>query len=43
MQQCGLASLKDASPDYVNTAELDDLVRKANAHPYARKTRILRL
>lgn len=37
MQQCGLTSLRDASPKYINTAKLDHLVMKNLSHPYARK------
>lgn len=37
MQQCGLTSLRNASPKYVNSAELDHLIMKNRTHPYARK------
>ncbi|KAF4331838.1 CYB2-L-lactate dehydrogenase (cytochrome b2) [Fusarium beomiforme] len=38
MRLCGLMELADASPDYVNTADIDHLVR-IGGHPYARKVR----
>ncbi|KAF9769870.1 hypothetical protein IL306_012641 [Fusarium sp. DS 682] len=36
MRLCGLTDLADASPDYINTADIDHLVR-VGGHPYARK------
>jgi L-lactate dehydrogenase (cytochrome) len=37
MRLCGMTDLmRDASPDYLNTAELDPLVF-GGRHPYARK------
>lgn len=36
MQQCGLTSLADASPKYLNTSEIDHLVMKSDQHLYAR-------
>jgi hypothetical protein len=36
MRLCGIADLSEASPDFVNTAELDPLVPQSR-HPYARK------
>ena len=42
MQLCGLTDLmRDASPQYVNTGEIDALVRKGS-HPYARERKGLR-
>lgn len=38
MRLCGLTDLADASPDYVNTSDVDHLVR-VGGHPYARKVR----
>ncbi|KAL2068532.1 hypothetical protein VTL71DRAFT_14869 [Oculimacula yallundae] len=37
MQQCGLTNLDQASPEFLNTAAIDHLVRKENEHPYVRK------
>ena len=38
MRLCGMTDLiRDADPDYVNTADIDHLVSKVR-HPYARKT-----
>lgn len=37
MRLCGLASLDEADPGFVNTAELDLLVARGFGHPYARK------
>ncbi|KAI7767060.1 hypothetical protein ACKAV7_005342 [Fusarium commune] len=38
MRLCGLTDLADASPDYVNTSDVDHLVR-VGGHPYVRKVR----
>ncbi|KAJ9641664.1 hypothetical protein H2204_002726 [Knufia peltigerae] len=37
MRLCGLKSLDEADPGFVNTAELDVLVARGFGHPYARK------
>ncbi|KAF4445545.1 putative CYB2-L-lactate dehydrogenase (cytochrome b2) [Fusarium austroafricanum] len=36
MRLCGITDLADASPDFVNTLDIDHLVR-VGGHPYARK------
>ena len=43
MQLCGMTDLmRDASPQYINTGEIDHLVRQGSRHPYARERRRLR-
>ncbi|KIW16075.1 hypothetical protein PV08_06126 [Exophiala spinifera] len=37
MRLCGLRSLDEADPRFVNTADLDPLVARGYGHPYARK------
>ena len=36
MRNAGIASLDQASPELVNTGDIDHLVPAARAHPYAR-------
>jgi len=38
MRLCGMTDLmRDARPDFVNTADIDHLVPFGPSHPYARK------